>query len=146
MITNQKSVSALDENQSSTSSVISQPTDEVPTTTPAVITGSTKLSYDHDSSLQFDPKLPGIVADAVWKRLRDEIGSKAKYQQKSKLVEEAMQDKTFGELNSKTHFDTNSRDPSSIKSSFDAETELDQSESQHLFCKVATDHRFMSIL
>ena len=65
MITNQKSVSALDENQSSTSSVISQPTDEVPTTTPAVITGSTKLSYDHDSSLQFDPKLPGIVADAV---------------------------------------------------------------------------------
>ena len=82
----------------------------------------------------------------LFENVCDEIGSKAKYQQKSKLVEEAMQDKTFGELNSKTHFDTNSCDPSPIKSAFDAETELDQSESQHLFCKVATDHRFMSIL
>ena len=83
----------------------------------------------------------------LFENVCDEIGSKAKYQQKSKLVEEAMQDKTFGELNSKTHFDTNSRDPSPIKSAFDVETELDQPESsQHLFCKVDTDHRFLSIL
>ena len=96
--------------------------------------GSTKLSsYDPDCSLQFDQKLPGIVTDADWEGLRDEIGSKVKCQ-KVKLVEEDMQGKTFFYgSNPKTHFDTNTTKPSLILPST-SETELDQSESKHLFC------------
>ena len=77
--------------------------------------GSTKLSsYDPDCSLQFDQKLPGIVTDADWEGLRDEIGSKVKCQ-KVKLVEEDMQGKTFFYgSNPKTHFDTNTTKPSLI--------------------------------